>query len=89
MTFGILRTDGILRTGELPHHILHFADRDALGGAPNSKAAIEIFVKAVFSCYEHFAHIHCNKYLLWIPVLTYIVTKNSNAKKKKMISFIL
>ena len=21
--------------GELPHHILHFADRDALGGAPN------------------------------------------------------
>ena len=35
MTFGILRTDGILRTGELPHHILHFADRDALGGAPN------------------------------------------------------
>ena len=37
MTFGILRTDGILRTGELPHHILHFADRDALGGAPNEK----------------------------------------------------
>ncbi|MFN9907326.1 MAG: hypothetical protein ACK56F_14600 [bacterium] len=35
MTFGILRTTGILRTGELPHHILHFADRDALGGAPN------------------------------------------------------
>ena len=22
--------------GELQHHILHFADRDALGGAPNS-----------------------------------------------------
>ena len=40
MTFGILRTDGILRTGELPHHILHFADRDALGGAHNKKCII-------------------------------------------------
>ena len=26
--------------GELPHHILHFADRDALGGAPNLKSAV-------------------------------------------------
>ena len=42
MTFGILRTDGILRTGELPHHILHFADRDALGGAPNRSAKLDV-----------------------------------------------
>ena len=42
MTFGILRTDNILRTGELPHHILHFADRDALGGAPNRSAKLDV-----------------------------------------------
>ena len=42
MTFGILRTDSILRTGELPHHILHFADRDALGGAPNRSAKLDV-----------------------------------------------
>ena len=45
MTFGILRTDGILWTGELPHHILHFADRDALGGAPNASDLLETFTE--------------------------------------------
>ena len=28
--------------GELPHHILHFADHDALGGAPNRSAKLDV-----------------------------------------------
>ena len=34
--FRYFEDDRHFEDGELPHHILHFADRDALGGAPNS-----------------------------------------------------
>ena len=33
--FRYFEDDRHFEDGELPHRILHFADRDALGGAPN------------------------------------------------------